>query len=263
MHMQKAWLVIAMLALAAAVAPAQQELSQSTDDGPLNIKPVAPSPGSDGVYAVGPGVVAPLVIQRTAAAYPADASAQAADGVCVLSMVIGEDGAATDLQVVHSFGTSFDAAAIAAIRQSKFDPGTVNGKAVPVRMFARVRFFADMRPAYPRIVARLGMPTGMPLQGLRGPMMSARGDTPPRAISTAEPEYTDEARKNRIQGVVTVSILVTEEGNPIDPQIIHSLDPGLDEKAIECALQYRFRPAMHEGTPIATRITIEMNFRLY
>ena len=41
--------------------------------------------------------------------------------------------------------------------------------------------------------------------------MSARGDTPPRAISTAEPEYTDEARKNRIQGVVTVSILVTEE----------------------------------------------------
>jgi TonB family protein len=261
--MRKAGLPIALLALAAGVASAQNELSQSTDEGPLNIKPAAPKPGSDGVYTVAPGVVAPVVIQRAPAAYPSDASAEAAEGDCVLSMAIGADGLATDIQVVRSHGASFDAAAIAAIRQSKFDPGTVNGKPVSVRMFARTRFFADMRPTYPRIMVRFGPPSGMPLQGLRGPMMNQRGDTPPRAISTSEPEFSDEARKNKIQGVVIVSVLVTEEGNPIDPQIIHSLDPGLDEKAIECALRYRFRPAMHEGTPIAARITIEMNFRFY
>jgi len=41
------------------------------------------------------------------------------------------------------------------------------------------------------------------------------------------------------------------------------LDPGLDEKAVECALKYRFRPAMRDGAPVSSRITIEMNFRLY
>ena len=229
----------------------------------MNIKPAAPRPASDGAFTVGPGVVAPIILERATIVYPTDAAPGAIEGDCVLSMIVGEDGTASNIQVVRSHGASFDAAAIAAIRQSKFDPGTVNGKPVSVRMFARTRFFADMRPTYPRIMVRFGPPSGMPLQGLRGPMMNQRGDTPPRAISTSEPEFSDEARKNKIQGVVIVSVLVTEEGNPIDPQIIHSLDPGLDEKAIECALRYRFRPAMHEGTPIAARITIEMNFRFY
>ncbi|MDR3772125.1 MAG: energy transducer TonB [Terracidiphilus sp.] len=261
--MRKAVLAFAMLVLAAAAASAQQELAPSTGDGPMNIKPVAPKAGDDGVYAVGPGVVAPLVIQRVPAAYPEGAPPDTAEGDCVLSMVVGTGGIPTDIQVLRSHGASFDAAATTAIRQSKFEPGTVNGKPVPVRMFARTRFLADMRPAYPRIMVRFGPPTGLPSQGVRGPMMNSRGVTPPRPITTAEPEFTDAARKSKIQGVVTVSVLVNEEGIPIDPQVVHSLEPGLDEKAIECALKYRFQPAMKEGVPVATRITIEMNFRLY
>jgi len=262
-QMRKTALLLALLVLGAGKAWAQQESAPSTGDGPMNIKPVAPKPGADGVYAAGPGVVAPMVIQRVPAAYPEGAPPDAVEGDCVLSMVVGTDGVPTDIQVVRSHGASFDAAATTAIRQSKFEPGTVNGKPVPVRMFGRTRFLADMRPAYPRIMVRFGPPTGLPSQGFRSPLMNSRGVTPPKPISTAEPEFTDAARRNKIQGVVTVSVLVNEEGIPIDPQIVHSLEPGLDEKAIECALKYRFQPAMKEGVPVATRVTIEMNFRLY
>jgi len=261
--MRKAGLVVAVLMLIPVVAPAQQELAQSTDAGPMDIKPMAPKPGDDGVYLAGLGVVPPMVIQRVPAAYPADASPDAAEGDCVLSMVVGTDGVPTDVQVVRSHGASFDAAAVAAVKQSKFDPGTVDGKPVPVRMFARTRFFADGRPAYPRIMARFGQAAGMAMQGFRTPPMNPHGLTPPRPITTAEPEYTDEARKKKIQGVVVLSVLVNEEGVPIDPQITRSLNPGLDEKAIECALKYTFRPAMRDGVPVATRIAIEMNFRIY
>jgi TonB family protein len=38
---------------------------------------------------------------------------------------------------------------------------------------------------------------------------------------------------------------------------------GLDDKAIEAARKYRFKPAMKDGQPVPYRITLEMNFRLY
>jgi TonB family protein len=95
------------------------------------------------------------------------------------------------------------------------------------------------------------------------PSQMRSGVTPPRAITFANPEYSDEARSKRIQGVVLVSALVNEEGNPIDFRVERSLGYGLDEKAIECVSQYRFTPAMRDGQPIALRVTIEINFRLY
>jgi hypothetical protein len=38
---------------------------------------------------------------------------------------------------------------------------------------------------------------------------------------------------------------------------------GLDEKAIESVLQYRFKPAMKDGAPVEARVLVEVNFRLY
>jgi TonB family protein len=260
MRVRNAGLALAMLLLAAG---ASAQLAPSTDQGPMNIPPPAPKPDSNGVYPAGFGVAAPLIIQRAPATYPPDAPPDSVEGESVLSFVVGVDGNPADIQVVRTHGAAFDAAAIDAIRQSKFAPGTVGGKPVPVRIFARTRFFADMRPAFPRIQIRIGQPMGSQLQTRRGFPALQSGNTPPRPLNTAEPEYSDDARKKKIQGVVIVSVLVDEEGIPIDPQIVRPLDLGLDEKAIECALKYRFRPAMKEGTPVAARISIEVNFRLY
>jgi periplasmic protein TonB len=38
---------------------------------------------------------------------------------------------------------------------------------------------------------------------------------------------------------------------------------GLDEKALEAVLRYRFKPAMKGGKPVPVLITIAVNFRLY
>ena len=260
--MRKAGLVFTMLVLATGLAIAQQELAPSLSDGPMNIKPAPPRPGSDGVYSAGPGIVAPIVIQRAQAAYPADAPAESIEGECVVSMIVGVDGVPTDIRVVRTHGASFDTAATEAVRQSTFQPGTIDGKPVPVRMFARTRFYEDLRPTFPRILMRFGQPMGTGFQG-RPVFPILRGDTPPRVLNTVEPAFTEEARRKKIQGIVMISVLVNEEGMPIDPKVTRPLDPGLDEKAIECVLEYRFRPAMHEGTPVATRITVEINFRLY
>jgi outer membrane biosynthesis protein TonB len=39
---------------------------------------------------------------------------------------------------------------------------------------------------------------------------------------------------------------------------------GLDEKALEAVMKYKFKPAMNDGkTPVPVPINVEVNFRLY
>ena len=50
---------------------------------------------------------------------------------------------------------------------------------------------------------------------------------------------------------------------PQNPRVIRSLGMGLDEKALGAVRQYRFKPALKDGKPVAVRITVSVNFRLY
>ncbi|MGA2807182.1 MAG: energy transducer TonB [Terracidiphilus sp.] len=268
--MRKAGLLLTLLALSAGPALAQQELAPSTDDGPLAIKPVQPKPDKDGVYSAGPGILSPLVLQRGTAVYPENVPADAVDGVCVLSLVVDADGTPTKLQVVATHGAAFDAAASDAVKQFKFEPGTLDGKPVPVRIYARIRFFDDRRPAIPRMLSQYD-PSGVstPL-GARSGGFSPRPRFPSRpydkfpiAIYAPAAEYSEQARAAKFQGVVMVSVLVTEEGLPADIKVLKPVGMGLDEKAIECVSQYRFKPAMKDGAPVAARITVEVNYRMY
>jgi TonB family protein len=259
----KSGVILALLTLTARVAQAQQELPPSTDDGPMHIQQARPLPDKDGVYAVVPGIISPIVLDRVAATYPADASSAEINGFSQLSFVVDVNGTASGIEVQQSHGPAFDAASIDAIKQTKFQPGNLDGKPVPVRIYARVRFFDDQRPAYPRIINRIA-PTGGFAQSPGGNRFPLRPyDTPPVATYTPVAEYSEQARKAKFNGVVIVSVLVNEDGVPIDPKITRPVGMGLDEKAIETVLKYRFRPAMKDGAPVEAHIAIEVNFRLY
>jgi TonB family protein len=89
------------------------------------------------------------------------------------------------------------------------------------------------------------------------------GVTPPVAIFTVDPEFSDEARRAKYQGVVVVSLIVDAQGNPQQVRVIRPLGMGLDEKAIEAAKQYKFKPATFQGKPVAVGVDLEINFRIY
>ena len=56
------------------------------------------------------------------------------------------------------------------------------------------------------------------------------GVTSPSVVSKVEPEYSEEARKAKWQGVVELSIVVDEHGVPQQMKVVHSLGLGLDEE---------------------------------
>ncbi|MGD0736554.1 MAG: TonB family protein [Terracidiphilus sp.] len=89
------------------------------------------------------------------------------------------------------------------------------------------------------------------------------GVSNPIPIVTPEAEFSDEARSNKYQGVCMIAIIVDAQGFPQNPRVIQSLGMGLDEKALEAVRKYRFKPAMKDGKPVASIISVAVNFRLF
>jgi len=84
----------------------------------------------------------------------------------------------------------------------------------------------------------------------------------PGMTSHAEPEYSEEARKNKLQGSIQVSLVVDATGAPTQIAILHPLGMGLDEKAIEAISQWKFTPGKKNGSPVAVLTQVEVTFHL-
>jgi periplasmic protein TonB len=89
------------------------------------------------------------------------------------------------------------------------------------------------------------------------------GVTAPKPVYAPNPEYSEKARKQKINGVVVLAMTVTAEGNVRDIKVIKSLDPGLDKQAIAAVRTWKFEPATKDGKPVAVHLKSETNFRLY
>ena len=89
------------------------------------------------------------------------------------------------------------------------------------------------------------------------------GVSQPIPIFTPEAEFSDEARRQKYQGVCVISVIIDAQGNPQSPHLVRALGMGLDEKALAAVMRYRFKPAKKDGKPVAVRMTVEVNFRLY
>jgi periplasmic protein TonB len=101
-------------------------------------------------------------------------------------------------------------------------------------------------------------PWGRPGLGVQ----RGRGVTPPELLYKLEPEFSEEARKAKHQGVVVLTIEVDTSGNVRNVRVRQSLGLGLDEKAMEAVSHWRFRPGILNGKAVTTEATIQVNFQL-
>jgi len=87
--------------------------------------------------------------------------------------------------------------------------------------------------------------------------------TSPSAIYQPDAKYTPEARRDRLEGVVNLKIVIDTQGNISDVQEISKpLGDGLDQSAIDTVKTWRFTPATHGGVPVPVGVMVEVSFRL-
>jgi TonB family protein len=91
-------------------------------------------------------------------------------------------------------------------------------------------------------------------------MQKSQSDRKAKVIYKVEPSYTEEARNKKIEGSVLLGLTIDHEGLPQNIHIKRSLEPSLDQAAIDAVRQWRFLPAIKDGQPVSMVITVEVNF---
>ncbi|MEP7354482.1 MAG: energy transducer TonB [Acidobacteriota bacterium] len=116
----------------------------------------------------------------------------------------------------------------------------------------------DPRETEATIELECGNPTPFGLAGA----IAGGTVTPPVTLSKQEPTYSEKARNSKTQGEVQMRLLIDITGHVSDIAVIKSLGMGLDEKAVEAAKRWRFKPGMRDGLPVISVGTIAVTFRL-
>ena len=84
----------------------------------------------------------------------------------------------------------------------------------------------------------------------------------PELLRYVAPEYTEEARRRGIQGVVTAEVEFDTSGAFSVLRVIQGLDYGLTENAMAALREWTFAPAEKNGSPVSVIARVEIQFRL-
>lgn len=90
----------------------------------------------------------------------------------------------------------------------------------------------------------------------------ADGVTMPQVIYRVDPQYTEDARAQKISGTETLNLVVGTDGLAHDISILKGVGYGLDENGVKAVMQWHFAPGTRHGEAVPVRATIEINFKL-
>lgn len=85
----------------------------------------------------------------------------------------------------------------------------------------------------------------------------------PEPIYTPTPNYTEEARRAKIEGIVLIQVVIRRDGSVDNPRVLRGLGYGLDESAVQTIVtKWKFKPGLKDGQPVDVIANIEVTFRL-
>ena len=113
-----------------------------------------PNPNAQGIYHLHsplPGLLPPRLVHQVEPAFPMIARQRGLGGSAVVALIVDKEGTPTKVHIVHSaaealgkdnsdLAPAFDEAAVKAVQQYRFTPGTFNGKPVSVEVNINVTF---------------------------------------------------------------------------------------------------------------------------
>ncbi len=86
----------------------------------------------------------------------------------------------------------------------------------------------------------------------------------PSCAYCPDPQYTDEAREAKLQGKVTLQVLVGADGRALQIRVVQEIGLGLDERAAQAIRGWKFMPARDAARrAVPAWVTVEAVFRLF
>lgn len=232
------------------------------------------------VYTPGKDVAAPELLPSDFSQSIADNCEQNSSGEIEFHFIVDANGMPANIQFAAPDTSDMNMSALMfrIMRQDRFKPATMNGSPVAAGQTVKIKLNTCMATVTtPRGETaqrlRLRQPPEQhfsewpqaPAETILYPAQPPRTsiDSQPVPTSTVEPQFSSQARRDKIQGTCTIQFIVDADGLPQEPIVIKPLGHGLDQKALEAVRQYRFKPAMKDGQPVPVFLTVQISFRLY
>jgi TonB family protein len=210
---------------------------------------------------ISPGVIAGQRITFAEPVYPEDAKKAKLSGTVVLHAIIDKDGSIKTLEVLSSTNPMFNNSALEAVHKWTYKPYLLNGDPTAVDTTITVNYALTPSPTPEPSPAP--NPSASNLQSSANQLMHVGGDVkPPIVISRVDPEFSQQAKAAKFSGDVRVYLQVDTDGHTSHIRVVKGVGMGLDEKAVECVSQYRFKPATLNGKSVPVDLYIDVNFQM-
>ncbi len=148
----------------------------------------------------------------------------------------------------------FHQAAIDAISQYRFKPGTLNGKVVPVRMTVPITFRLPKQQTPP--------PASVDVDSSEAKVLEFfMVEVKPKVLHSVKPMHPEEALRDSLEGKVFLKFIVNLDGSVSDVSVLRGPEV-FHQTAIDAVSQYRYKPAEHNGKSVAVWMIQPMSFRL-
>jgi len=202
-------------------------------------------------------------ITTSRATYPDEARKKKIQGKVVVKILVSETGDVESAEVV-SGDPILGKSAVDAVKKWKFKPFIKNGKPVKVSTKLPIDFtFSDKImekgvSADRSATSEFKESQAAPASGIT----QVAGDvTRGLLIRQVAPVYPDSARRARIEGTVILEATINKDGVIADLRLI-SGPKELAPAAIGAVQQWRYKPYLLNGSPVAVLTEIRVNFNL-
>ena len=82
----------------------------------------------------------------------------------------------------------------------------------------------------------------------------------PMAIRKVDPAYPTRLMRENVGGTVILYAVIHSDGHVSDVRVLRGVDDRLDRYAAEAITQWKFQPAMKNGSPVAVEATFQIPF---
>ncbi len=208
------------------------------------------SPAADSSKHMKTAEVMPELISKLNVVYPEDAVKAGLMGTVYVSLLISEQGTVEKVTVIRGVASSLDAAAVNAVKDAKFSPARDKGKAIKAEVVLPIKFKLDDEAK------------DSPKSG-----KNESKEPVPEIVGGMESfykffVYPKEAKEKGIQGKVILRAIVDEKGNLEGTMVVKGIGYGCDEAAEKALRSIKFKPAMKDGKPVKSQITLPVMFKL-
>jgi len=87
-------------------------------------------------------------------------------------------------------------------------------------------------------------------------------DEPPIPLKMVPPVHPTDLKREGIGGMVSIMILVDENGSVQNPTVQKSSNPGFERPALEAVSRWKFKPARKDGLAVAVNVVVPVKFSI-